>query len=146
MKVVLLKKVEGLGHTGEVKEVAEGYARNFLLPQKLVVPATPEAIIKARKKIQEKEKKQKDKLKNLKELEKKIEDLTLEIKVKADKTGTLYKSVASKEIVRELNKKGFAIEDKRIKMTPLKKVGKYEVPVDLGENKKIKIRLNIKAE
>lgn len=147
MKVVLLKQVKGLGQPGDIKEVADGYARNFLLPQNLAVLATPQAIAKAEKKAEEKEKKEEVKSKNLKKLEKKLKGLKLEIKAKANEAGTLYKAVGAKEIIEELNKKGFSVEEKKIKIdSPFKKIGEYEVSVDLGKGKEIKFTLIIESE
>ncbi len=147
MKVVLVKEVKNLGQTGETKDVAEGYARNFLLPQKLAVLATPEAVAKVQKKDKEKKKIKKISFKNLKDLEKKLKGQILEIKVKADDTGSLYKSIGPKEIVEKLNEKGLLVEEKRVKLdSPFKKLGKHEVVADLGEGKKVKFTVDIKSE
>jgi large subunit ribosomal protein L9 len=133
MKIILLKEVQGLGHSGEIKEVADGYARNFLIVKGLADFVTKHNldVLEAQKKKLEKlaVKARKDKQK----LAKKINGQEFEIKSRADDKGTLYSKITAKTIAQELIKQGINIEDKEIKLDEaIKKVGKYEVELNLG--------------
>jgi len=147
MKVILLQNVEKIGKEGEVKEVADGFARNFLIPKKLAVLATPKELEKLRKiKELEEQRKMKEE-ERLKELAKEIDGLTLEINEKADEQGTLYGSVDKKTIAALLVEKGFKIDEEKIKLfSHIKKTGEQEVEIELLPQLKAKIKLNIKAD
>jgi len=133
MKVVLLKDVKGQGKAGQVVEVSDGYARNFLLPKKLAV----EADAKALNEIKNKEAAQKFKIETERakalETAKKLEGTLLRIKMASGGDGKLYGSVTSKDIAEKLAAE-FSIEiDKRkIELdNPIKAYGSYTIPVKL---------------
>jgi len=134
MKVIIKK-------TGEVKEVALGYAVNYLLPRKLAEVAT-------KKKLEEWEKRKKeevvaaeeDVLKNRQQKEK-LDGKVIELKVKAGKSGKVHGSITRKEIAKELNiMKANVVLEK-----PIKKVGEYEVGLKFGKAK-AKVKIKVKAE
>ncbi|MDO8529778.1 MAG: 50S ribosomal protein L9 [bacterium] len=146
MKVILNGNIENLGAFGEIKEVSDGYARNFLIPQKKAAAATPEAVKrveKMRKEITEKEEKGKE---NLEKLAKEIQGKKITIKSKAKK-GKLFGSVTVKDIAEELKKENFSInEDAIILEKPIKETGEKEVVIELGKNIKTKILLVVEEE
>jgi large subunit ribosomal protein L9 len=132
MKVVLLKDVYKLGRAGDIKKVADGFGRNYLVPQGLALPATAGSIKLAAsigKKATEQRVVLNNELKGVAEL---LVDLTLDFSVKAGETGKLYGSVSSQMIadkVKEL--KGLDLDRRQIAMEPIRNVGEYKIPVHL---------------
>src|SRR4051812_48117068 len=104
MKVIFLKDVKGKGKKGEVKNVADGYAQNFLLKQGLALEATSASVstLNAQKKKQEQE--AVAELEQMKQLKIKLEELTVQLSAKSGEGGRLFGSVTSKQIADELNK------------------------------------------
>jgi len=133
MKVVLLKDVKGQGKAGQVVEVSDGYARNFLLPKKLAV----EADAKALNEIKNKEAAQKFKIETERakalETAKKLESTILRIKMASGGDGKLYGSVTSKDIAEKLAAEfGIEIDKRKIELdNPIKAYGSYTIPVKL---------------
>ncbi len=133
MKVILLEAVKALGKRGDIKEVADGYARNYLFPRKLAVQATPanirrfeeeKAQIKAREIQEEAE---------ARELAAKIEGVILQFSAKAGEGGKLFGSITGKEICDELAKvTGIVVDKKKLDLPePVKTTGKHTVKVHL---------------
>ena len=145
MKVIFLQTVKRLGKIGDVKEVSDGYARNFLLPRKLAVLATPEAIVKAdenKKREREEEAQRKKEAENIKNQLEKIE-ITLKRK---EKGGKLFGSITEKDIREAVEKSGLAISEKSIKMEKgIKSVGRYTIPVEISDVK-AKLTLVVESE
>ncbi|MGE4554587.1 MAG: 50S ribosomal protein L9 [Candidatus Paceibacterota bacterium] len=145
MKIYLLKDVEKVGRKGEIKEVKDGFALNYLIPKKLAVVADEKLIKqlekekKERAEIEEKEKKEKILLK------KKIEEMTLTIPLKFLKEeGKAYDAVNKQRIKEELKKSKIDIEENQILLEKsLKKEGDYEVILDLGYQIKAKLKIKI---
>lgn len=147
MKVILIKDIENLGNAGDVKEVANGYARNFLIPGGYVEVATKSAVERAEKIKIEKEKVAKEGLKGIEEIAKKLESVSIIIKAKADDSGKLYAAIKSKEIFKSLNDKGFKIsEDKIVIEKPIKELGDYEVIINLDHGLEVRIGVVIESE
>ena len=144
MKVILLQNVRGLGRTGDVKEVAEGYARNFLLGKGLAKLATGSSIKQveiAKKKQAEQEKID---LENARELARRLDDIAVVLKMK-NKNGKLFGAVHQKDITEELKNQGFDIDQKCLKLgEAIKEIGNYEVKAELGHG--IEARLSIVIE
>jgi len=107
MKVILLKEVRGLGHIGDIKNVSDGYARNFLIPNNLVSPAVDEKAFDINIQKKKKEKQAKIKQGQKKKLASKINKKKIKIIAKVDEKGTLYAGLGKKEISEELRKRGF---------------------------------------
>ena len=147
MKVILLKKVKGLGEKYDIKEVADGHARNFLLPQGLVEIATPERVtILSERKAKEMSEAQKD-LERTEALAEKIEMLEITIKTKAQEDGTLYGSVSSKDISAAIKKHHINIEEDKISLkNPIKKTGEYEAVVSLNHGLEAPITVIVEIE
>jgi large subunit ribosomal protein L9 len=147
MKVILIKDIENLGNAGDVKEVANGYARNFLIPGGYIEVATKSAVERAEKIKIEKEKVAKKGLKGIEEIAEKLESVSITIKAKADDSGKLYAAIKSKEIFKSLNDKGFKIsEDKIVIEKPIKELGDYEVIINLDHGLEVRIGVVIESE
>jgi large subunit ribosomal protein L9 len=147
MKVILIKDVEGLGNIGEAKEVANGYARNFLIPGGYAEIATKTAIEQAEKIKIEKEKLAKEDLKSAEEIAEKLEGVSIIIKAKADDSGKLYAAIKVGEISEELGKKGFKINKNKIIIEePIKEVRDYEVIINLDHGLEVRIGVVVESE
>lgn len=145
MKVILLQDIDKLGKKYEIKEVARGYAVNFLIPKKLAVIATPTEIKKIEKeKERERERREKE-MEKMKELAKSIEGLKIEVLKEAQKDGTLYGSVTKREIAEKLKEKGFEINEENIGLKePIKKLGEYKISVNLSSGVTATIKVEVK--
>jgi large subunit ribosomal protein L9 len=149
MKVLLLKDVYKLGHAGDVKKVADGYGRNFLLTQGLAVLATPGAL-KTVEKIREKAAIERAKLnEEMSGVAGLLENLELHFFSKAGETGKLYGSITSQMVIDEINKKlGLELSRHQIESDPIRTLGEHlatiRLTVDL--NPKIKIFVNREGE
>ncbi|MDR0498054.1 MAG: 50S ribosomal protein L9 [Treponema sp.] len=136
MKVILNKDLTPLGEEGDVKDVAKGYARNFLFPRGIALPYNEKTIKlfeSRRAGIEERKTLKRNDAAGLKE---KLESLSLEITMPAGPNGKLYGAVTSQTVVDELAKQGFQIERKRVELpgTNVKNVGKYKALIKLYEN------------
>lgn len=137
MKVIFLKDVPRVGKKYDIKEIADGYAMNFLLPKKLVELATPKNVaeLEKRKKTIEIERGVQEHLllKNLEE----IRGKTLHMKVKADDKGHLFSGIHAKEIVQAMHLEHHAeiSEEFIILEKPIKEIGEYEIPIDFSGKK-----------
>jgi len=132
MKVILKEHIEGVGHLGDVMEVSDGFARNFLLPRKKALEANSRNVNEfahATRVIAEKAKKEKV---ELEAHARKISSVSLTITMKAGKDGKLFGSVTSKDIEEGLAEKGFTIDRKKIQLAqPIKALGTVAVPIKL---------------
>ena len=132
MKVILKEHIEGVGHLGDVLEVSDGFARNFLLPRKKALEANSRNVKEfehATRVIAEKAKKEKV---ELEAHAKKISSVSLTITMQAGKDGKLFGSVTSKDIEQGLAEKGFTIDRKKIHLAqPIKALGIVAVPIKL---------------
>ena len=134
MKVILLQDVKGKGKKGQMIEVSDGYARNFMLPRKLAVEATADAMNTKRmndKAAAEKEAKERA---EAVETSKKLRELTLVVTAKGGGAGKLFGSVTNQEIADALKAKaGIALDKRKIVISdPIKHVGTYTVQCKLG--------------
>ncbi len=132
MKVILTDNLENLGKVGQIVEVKDGYARNYLFPKKLALPATEDNLRNLKKKIEEIEKKiQVEKL-NIEEIDKKLRELYITIPKKCGEKDIIFGSVTASDISEALSKLGFEIEKKKIMLKePIKRLGVYNVPVKI---------------
>lgn len=133
MKVILNKDVKGTGKKGNVINVAEGYARNYLLPKGIAVEATTENIQNLQRKQATVEKEKADELKQAKELCAKLNKIALSIPVKTGEGGRLFGSITSKDIGEALEKRqSIAIDKRKIELkNPIKSLGDYQVSIKL---------------
>ena len=132
MKVLLIKDVYNLGRAGEVKKVADGYARNFLIPQKMAVIASTGAL-KQIEKIQAAAAKQRELLnEEMSGLAEQIAALELSFKAKVGETGKLYGSITQQQIVDAVNEKlNVNLDRHQIESSPLREIGEHDVRVRL---------------
>jgi large subunit ribosomal protein L9 len=133
MEVILLHDVEKVGLRGEVVDVARGYARNFLLPRKLAEPALPARVAELEKRASMRARQEASTFEQARELADTLEKTELRFDVKAGPTGSLFGSVTATDLADELWKVAKVRVDRRkIDLAdPIKKVGRYEVPVEL---------------
>ena len=132
MKVLLLKDVYKLGRAGDIKKVADGYGRNYLMPQGMAVLATPQAL-KMAERIREKANVQRAIVnQEMDAVSKQISDLKLVFPAKASETGKLYGSVTTQMIAEAIkDKSGVEIARRQIDSQPLRMLGEYKVPIRL---------------
>ncbi len=132
MKVLLLKDVKNIGKKGQVVEVKDGYARNFVLPGGLGVEATGGALKQSQdQKASEARKKEKEQL-EAEALAEKLRGVTVSILHKAGEAGRLFGSVTNHEVAEALSTKGFAIDKKKIHLDePIRHVGRFTVKLRL---------------
>ncbi|GIP47964.1 50S ribosomal protein L9 [compost metagenome] len=147
MKVIFLKDVKGQGKKGEVKEVSEGYAQNFLMPRGLVRPATEgnvktleqQAASELKRKAQEKE--------EAVQLGKKLEEMTVQLKAKAGEGGRLFGAITSKQVAEALEKAGVKLDKRKIEMhDPIRTLGVTQVPVKLHPEVKSTLKVHVTEE
>ncbi|MDQ3938361.1 MAG: 50S ribosomal protein L9 [Chloroflexota bacterium] len=130
MKIILTSDVEQLGKSGEMKEVAEGYARNFLLPRKLAVPATGGAYRAWQHDIASREEKRRREREEAEITAQRIGSTTLTMGVKVGEGGKLYGSITSKDIADALGRRGIVVDRHKIDLDePLKTLGTYKVAI-----------------
>ncbi|EKD47052.1 MAG: hypothetical protein ACD_66C00244G0003 [uncultured bacterium] len=132
MKIILLEDVKTIGMKGDVKEVQEGYARNFLFPQHLAVEATEHSIRQQdeKKKAATAREKKQEKMDKL--AVSKVDGVEVVISAKADK-GKLYAAVTAKDVSEGLKEQGFKIDPDDIEFASTKETGSYEAIVSKGD-------------
>jgi large subunit ribosomal protein L9 len=147
MKVILMTDVPALGHRGETRDVANGYARNFLLPRKLAVEATP-ANLKNVEHLKRQRAKEEDRaLEAAKATAARIEVLTLSVTARASEDGRLYGSVSAQDVLEFLEKNQVPVEKRRIQLDdPIKAVGDYQVPIRLLGDVTASLTVSVAAE
>lgn len=147
MKVILKEDVKKLGNMGEIVTVADGYARNYLVPKGLAVEASSKnmkSLEHAQKVIQEKAKKVKE---SLQEFAERLSKVTLIMKAKAGEEGKLFGSVTSMDIAEQLKNEGIEIDKKKIILEePIKRLGNFTVGIHLHADINSQITLQVVEE
>ncbi|MDR1566682.1 MAG: 50S ribosomal protein L9 [Treponema sp.] len=145
MKVILNKDLSPLGEEGDVKEVARGYARNFLFPRGIAVPYNDYTVRLFESRKEEIEARKAAKRKDASGIKEKLEALNVEITMPAGANGKLYGAVTSQTLADELSKLGYQIERKRIELagSNFKSVGKYKALIKLYENASAEISVTV---
>ena len=135
MKVVLLKDIKGTGKTGEIKEVADGYANNFLLKNGLAKKADNTAINESKgKSIANDYHKEQERLAALK-LKEVVDKVHVTLEIKCGENGKVFGSVTSKEISEALHKQGVELDKKKIDLKePIKSIGNYRITAKIYPN------------
>ncbi|KGR86803.1 50S ribosomal protein L9 [Lysinibacillus odysseyi] len=148
MKVVFLKDVKGRGKKGEIKEVAEGYARNFLIKNGHAVEATNAALSQLQGQKRLEEKNAAAELQAAKDLKEKIEKLEVTVKAKSGEGGRLFGSVSTKQIADELQKAhGIKIDKRKMDCNEgIRSLGYTNVPVKLHHEVKATLKVHVIAE
>ena len=147
MEVILKEDINKLGHRGDVVKVAEGYGRNYLIPRKLAIEATPgnKAVIEQMKSAAvRKSAKEKG---SAEELGKQLEGVVVEFTRKSGEHDQLFGSVTSSDIAHALEAKGFEIDRRKILLdVPLKTVGQFDVPVKLHREVTVNVKAVVKKD
>ncbi|HDJ30434.1 50S ribosomal protein L9 [bacterium] len=147
MKVILLKDIEKLGEKYEVKEVKDGYARNFLIPRGLAKPATKRNLEWLEKQKEKEEKKAEEELKKVQEEAAAIDGQEIVFPVKVGESGQLYESITAQKISEKLKELGFNISKNQIDIKePIKEIGEFPIKVTFKHNLEAEIKLIITPE
>ena len=148
MKVILNVDVKYLGEEGDVKNVATGYARNYLLPRNLAVPYNEATVMIFEARKAEIEARKEQKRKDSASLKEKLEAATVELIMPAGNNGKLYGAVTTNVVADSLSKLGFEIERKKIELPGLaiKTVGTYKAIIKLYEAQTAEIQVVVKAQ
>jgi len=148
MQIILLEKVANLGNLGDVVKVKDGYARNFLIPQKMARRATQAAVAEFEVKRAELEKAAAEKLAAAQGQGDKLNGMTVTIAQKAGVDGRLFGSVTNFDIAEALSKQGFAVEKAQVRMPtgPLKTTGEHPVSVALHTDVVVEITIAVVGE
>ena len=148
MQVILLDKVVNLGNLGEVVKVKDGYARNFLIPQRMARRATTSAVAEFEVKRVELEKAAAAKLAVSQAQGEKLSGMTVQISQKSGVDGRLFGSVTNADISEALTKQGFAVEKAQVRMPqgPLKTTGDHPVAVALHTDVVVEITVSVLGE
>ncbi len=144
MKVILLDDVQKLGRRGEVRDVSDGYARNFLIPKKLALSATA-GNLKNLEHIKKQANAKADRIKgDAESLRGRIEALTYEERRQASEEGKLFGSVTSQDLVDFLDKQGVKVERKRVQLEePIKALGETTVPIRLHAEVTAQLKVSV---
>jgi len=148
MQVILLEKVVNLGNLGDVVKVKDGYARNFLIPQRKARRATDAAVAEFEAKRAELEKAAAEKLAAAQGQGEKLNGMTVQITQKAGVDGRLFGSVTNADIAEAVTKQGFAVEKAQIRMPqgPLKTVGDHTISVALHTDVVVDVTVSVLGE
>lgn len=144
MKVVLLQDVKAQGKKDDIVEVSEGYARNFLFPKKLAIPADAKAINDIKNKKSSEAHKVELERQAAKELAEKLNQATVKIKAEAGSDGRFYGAVTSKDIAEALKKLGFEVDKRKIVLdAPIKAFGTYKIDIKLYQEISGKVTISV---
>ena len=148
MKVVLLEDVKSLGKKGDIVEVSEGYARNFIIPKKKGVEANQENLNTLKRQKANEEKIAKEKLEAAKELAAKLNEASVSLTIKGGKDGRTFGSVSSKEIEEAIKSQlGLEIDKKKLVIAePIKTFGNHEVKVKLHKDVTAALKVKVGEE
>ncbi len=147
MRVILLQDIEKLGKKFEVREIKDGYARNFLIPKGLAKEVTKEALIwlEAQKEISEK--KAEEDLEKSQEIASAIDDQEIIISVKVGDEGQLFEAINAQKIAEKLKEAGFDIKKSQIELeSPIKELGEFPVKIKFEHNLEAEIRVIVNKE
>src|SRR2546425_68253 len=147
MEVILRETIDNLGRAGQVVKVADGYARNYLLPKKLAYLATPgnlKVIEFERQSLLRKDARHQEDAEKLRQT---LDAVEITIRRKIGEQNTLYGSVTNSDVADELEKKGFQIEKRKIQMEDhIKTVGEFSIPIRLFKDVIAHVKLKVEAQ
>jgi large subunit ribosomal protein L9 len=147
MKVILLEDVKDLGKEGDVVEVSDGHARNFLFPQHLAITATADALHKRKEKEKAMSKKEQREVSQAGDLAAQLDGFELILQEKINEGGTLYAAVTKEIIAKALKKEKMKVDPASIQLeAPIKELGEYEVSISLPHGFEAQIRLIIEGK
>ncbi len=145
MKVILLQDVEGLGKAGDLKEVANGYARNYLLPRQIAAGATPSLVANRKQRIAAEQRKLEKQAELSRQQAERIAQVTLTFKARVGSQGRLYGSITSQDIAAGLrDAEGISIDRRMIELpNPIRATGTFTVPVKVAPKLEPTITVNV---
>ncbi len=147
MKVILLEDVHGVGAAGAVANVADGYARNFLLPRKLAIAATEGSVKNLERQQETIRRKHSAQAATAQTLAERIAGLTLTLKARTGEGGRLYGSITNVQLAEELAQKGITVDRHHISIPhPIKMVGAHEVKIHLHRDIDATLRVEVEPE
>lgn len=147
MKIILLQDVKGQGKKGEVVEVNEGYARNFLIKKGLAEVATASKLNDITQKKASQDFHKAEEVKAMQALAAEVKGKTFTVKIKAGQGGKVFGSVTAQNIADALSAHGYGVDKKKIILTqPIKTVGVYDIDLKLTEGVSSKIKVSVEAE
>ncbi len=147
MKVVLTQDVEGKGFFGDVIEVKDGFARNYLIPRGMALPATEGNVRHVQEILRQRARKSEREKKNAQKIAKKLEGLMVEIHKPVGEGGKLFGSVTSSDVVEKLKDQGIEIERKMVIFPhKIREVGIYPVTIRLHREVQVEIKIDVKPE
>jgi large subunit ribosomal protein L9 len=148
MKVILLQDVESLGKAGDLKDVANGYARNYLMPKKLAAGATPSLIANRQQRIATEQRRAEKQVELNRQQAEKLGQITLTFKARVGREGRLYGSITSQDIATGLrDAEGIVIDRRMIDLpNPIRSVGSFTVPIKIAAKLEPNITVNVVGE
>ena len=147
MKVILTKDVKAQGKKGDVINVNDGYANNFLFKNGLAIPANQANVNTNNKQKEAEAKRIAEETAAAKELASKLEKIEVNFAIEVGERGKAFGSISGKEISEELAKMGFTVDKKAVVLdTPIKRIGVYEVVLKLYKGVSCKLKINVKAK
>ncbi len=147
MRVILLQDIDKLGKKYDIKEVADGYARNFLIPKGLVKSATEEALAWSKTQKETEAKRAEEELKKIQERTTVVDGQEVIIAVKVGENGQLFESITSQRIFERLKEIGFDVKKTQIILSePIKELGEFPVKIKFEHNLEAEIKLIITEE
>ncbi len=147
MKVILNQDVAGLGEEGDIKEVADGYARNYLMPKKMVLPYSKQTLIQLESRRSAISQRKEEKRREAMSMKERLESEELVFTMPAGESGKLFGSVNNAMIAQQLESRGYTIEKKRIEVPEhnIRMVGNHQVKVRLYGNEEAKVKVVVEA-
>lgn len=141
MEVILRQDVEKVGLRGDVVDVARGYARNFLIPRRLAQAATPALLAELRKRDEVRARHEASTVEQAQEIARVLEQAELRFDVKAGPTGALFGSVTATDVADELwRTRKVRVDRRKIELSePIKRIGRYAIPVDLFQDVRVEV-------
>ncbi|MCI1881406.1 MAG: 50S ribosomal protein L9 [Sporolactobacillus sp.] len=144
MKVIFMKDVKGKGKAGDIQEVSEGYARNYLLPKNLAVAATKSNLKQLETRRQKRQQRQAQERRDAEALKQKIEKVTIELKAKSGEGGRLFGSITSKQIAQAFRKMDIVVDKRKIDLPdPIRTLGYTDVPLKLHPEVTAKVKVHV---
>lgn len=145
MKIILLQDVDGLGKAGDLKEVANGYARNYLLPRQLAAGATPALIANRAQRVAAEQRKLEKLAETNRQLATKLNEVKLTFKARVGSQGRLYGSITSQDIASALrSSEEITIDRRTIELPePIRSLGSYSIPVKVAPGLESKVSVNV---
>jgi large subunit ribosomal protein L9 len=145
MKVILLQDVEGQGKAGDLKDVADGYARNYLLPKGLAAPATPALLANRAQRIAAEQRKLEKQVEQNRQQAQRLSEITLTFRARVGREGRLYGSITSQDIASGLREAEGIVIDRRMIVLPepIRSTGTFTVPIKVAPKLEPKITVNV---